>query len=509
MKKIPYVFLLTFLMLFALPAHAGFLDSITATIFGKVMEWMGFGANLDGYCWFCPIFTTLFEAANQLTTDVINATKSEILILLGIGAMFFIIFRVSQTLIKLQEVDLMQFLGDLFKTLGRVLIASAIIAGTNVIMNSFVTPVLAYSFDFSIDIINHSQETGLISNKIWSSANERLEYTDNADAQMAAAQASNFFSGQAFSQGLQQSMIAMLAKISANLVVGMAVGIVLIVTGILGSFVFPDIQLTLSGAVIFAAFSMIYLSVPFQLINIVVRLAFITALMPFWVVFWVFKPTEAYTKNALNMLLNVCLTIMTTGVLMVLVFRLIGMMLPDSDDILASMVPGWDLIAGKKSSVFKSGILITLALGFLCKELIKAAPELASRIIQSYDVSIGSSVEAGIIKSAGIGLGGGATMLGLGTVFGQNSYDTLEKGAQKMRGNIGGMLGMKGKDDTIWNMGSGSSKPTTPGQYTGGSGGTDNKGQPSGTSTPTQPAGNNTNPTGNNQNPPAGNNKNT
>ncbi|MBR4932077.1 MAG: hypothetical protein IKZ02_03525 [Alphaproteobacteria bacterium] len=483
MKKIPYVFLLTFLMLFALPAHAGLLDSITATIFGKVMEWMGFGSNLDGYCWFCPIFSTLFEAANQLATDVINITKLNILKLLGIGAMFFIIFRVSQTLIKLQEVDLMQFLGDLFKTLGRVLIASAIIAGTNVIMNSFVTPILAYAFDFSIGIMNEAE----ISNKMWSSTNKRLDYTDNANAQMAAAQAANFFSGQAFSQGLQQSMIAMLAKISANLVVGMAVGIVLIVTGILGSFVFPDIQLTLSGAVIFAAFSMIYLSVPFQLINIVVRLAFITALMPFWVVFWVFQPTQAYTKNALNMLLNVCLTIMTTGVIMVLVFKLIGMMLPDSDDILSSMVPGWDLIAGKKSSVFKSGILITLALGFLCKELIKAAPELASRIIQSYDVSIGSSVEAGIIKSAGIGLGAAGTALGLGTVFGQNSYDTLQKGSAKMRENIGGMLGMKNKEDTIWNMGSNSSKPTTPGQYTGGGNGNQT---PAGTQqTPTQQAG--------------------
>ena len=62
-----------------------------------------------------------------------------------------------------------------------------------------------------------------------------------------------------------------------------------------------------------------------------------------------------------------------------------------------------------------------------------------------------------------------------------------------MRENIGGMLGMKNKEDTIWNMGSNSSKPTTPGQYTGGGNGNQT---PAGTQqTPTQQAGTQQTPT--------------
>ncbi len=446
------------------PAQAGWLEKLGGSIFQMVMDFFGFSSDLNGYCWFCPLFSAMFEASGAMMTRIMTSSRDSILMLIGCGTLLFIVFKVGATVIKLQEVDLMQFLGELFKVLGRVIIASAIIASSGFITKYILTPFLGFAFDFALQLINDSK----VENKLWKSADGMLDYSDNAQKQMNTA--INLWNGlpetdSALNNALKQSMIAFLAKISANLVVGMAVGVVLIVISMFGSFIFADLPNALSGVAIFGAFTMIYISIPFQMINMLVQLAFVMALMPFWVALWIFQKTAQYTKKAFDMLLHVCLTIITTAILLVLVFALIGQMLPNSDDILTSMIPGYDLIAGKKANVFQSSILLTIAMGFLCKELVKAAPELATRITQSYGVSVGESVGQSVATQAGAALTGGMAVLGLGKAFGTMSIDKMREVQSDSVKKVKGMFGWD-SDETIFTDRSNSQNASPQTKYT-------------------------------------------
>lgn len=446
------------------PAQAGFLEKLGGSIFQMVMDFFGFSSDLNGYCWFCPLFSAMFEASGAMMTRIMTSSRDSILMLIGCGTLLFVAFKVGATVIKLQEVDLMQFLGELFKVLGRVIIASAIIASSGFITKYILTPFLGFAFDFALQLINDSK----VENKLWKSADGMLDYSDNAQKQMNTA--INLWNGlpetdSALNNALKKSMIAFLAKISANLVVGMAVGVVLIVISMFGSFIFADLPNALSGIAIFGAFTMIYISIPFQMINMLVQLAFVMALMPFWVALWIFQKTAQYTKKAFDMLLHVCLTIITTAILLVLVFALIGQMLPNSDDILTSMIPGYDLIAGKKANVFQSSILLTIAMGFLCKELVKAAPELATRITQSYGVSVGESVGNSVATQAGAALTGGMAVLGLGKAFGTMSIDKMREVQSDSVKKVKGMFGWD-SDETIFTDRSNSQNASPQTKYT-------------------------------------------
>lgn len=442
------------------PAQAGWLEKLGGSIFQMVMDFFGFSADLNGYCWFCPLFDAMFKAAGTMMTKIMSSSKDHLLILIACGTLLFIVFKVGATVIKLQEVDLMQFLGELFKVLGRVIIASAIIACSGFITKYILTPFLGFAFDFALNLIENNK----VDNKLWKSADGMLDYSGSAQGEMSKALTAwkNMpETDSALNDALRQSMIAFLAKISANLVVGMAVGVVLIVISMFGSFIFADLPNALSGVAIFGAFTMIYISIPFQMINMLVQLAFVMALMPFWVALWIFQKTAQYTKKAFDMLLHVCLTIITTAILLVLVFALIGHMLPNSDDILTSMIPGYDLIAGKKANVFQSSILLTLAMGFLCKELVKAAPELATRITQSYGVSVGESVGNSVAQQAGAAITGGMAMLGLSKAFGTMSIEKMRETQSDSVKKIKGMVGWDPDRTIFTDTGSQNAAPQT------------------------------------------------
>lgn len=444
------------LCLLTVPSQAGFFKSLAGSIFQTVMDFFGFTSDLEGYCWFCPLFSAMFDASNRMMTHIMGSSSDAILMMLGCGTLLFIAFKVGATVVKLQEVDLMQFLGELFKVLGRVIIASAIIASSGFITKYILSPFLAFSFQFALELVS---EQG-VSNKLWKSVDGMLDYSDNARAQMQTAE--GLWNSMQYQDGeevvaqntylnnaLKQSMVALLAKVSANLVVGMAVGVVLIVLSMFGSFLLGDLPNALSGIAIFGAFTMIYISIPFKMINMLVQLAFVMALMPFWVALWVFKATAQYTKKAFDMLLHTCLTIITTAILLVLVFSLIGEMLPNSDDILTSMIPGYDLIAGKKANVFQSSILLTMAIAFLCKELVNAAPELATRITQSYGVTVGDNVASSVAQQAGAAATAGIAAVGLTKAFGKVGAEDFKGAFNDTNKNFKGLFGY-GPDDTIW-----------------------------------------------------------
>ena len=116
----------------------------------------------NGGCWFCSTFASLLTAINKLATTIFKELSNLFMILLGLGLLFIILFKVGKMLIQLQEVNLMQFLQDLFKPLGRGIIAAALlttfttasatVAGDN-IFSLLITPFLELSLSLSSKII--------------------------------------------------------------------------------------------------------------------------------------------------------------------------------------------------------------------------------------------------------------------------------------------------------------------------------------------------------------------
>ena len=152
--------------------------------------------------------------------------------------------------------------------------------------------------------------------------------------------------------------------------------------------------------------------------------------------------------------------------------QLLGYMLPNADDILGSMIPGYDLIAGKKASAFSSSTLLTLALGFLCRELLKSAPELASRITSVYGIQAGESMAASISSAIASGAAAGGTMFGLAKAFGGMGVDTAQsvgkKGSETIRGLFGLEEGKSLQDKYLFGRSGNSdsgSKASTPSTY--------------------------------------------
>lgn len=415
MKKSVKIFIvlsLVFLLaVISVPASASWISKITGTIFGFVLRTMGFTEDLDGYCWFCPIARTLFRAADTVCLTIQLKMRNVLLMLLGVGTLFFIAFKVASTVIKLQEVDLMQFMGEMFKTLGRVIIAAALLTEVDFISRELLTPILGFALQFSLELLDNMT----IHNKLYTSLNKSMDFSTDATYQSNLAKAWAYIPGQGVLSGyLEQSVIAVMARASANFVVGMAVGLVLMMISTLSSMVLPDFQNALSGGIIFFSFAALYITVPFQLINYVVQLAFVVALLPFWIILWVFPITGQYVKNAFNMFLQTSLSFMVFGVMLVLVMQLVGKMLPNSSDILNEMIPGYEWIAGRHASALSGSILVTLALSFLCKELLKGAAELSSRITQVYGISMGEEVGRQMTGVAGSTVAGGVAGLFVG-----------------------------------------------------------------------------------------------
>ncbi len=464
-QKVLVVTLFVCTILFATEASASFLGSIGGKVFTWVLELIGFGSETDGYCWFCPLFDAVFQACNIMATRIAQQLRNVILMSLGIGVLFFIAFRVGATVIKLQEVDLMQFMGDLFKHLGRAIIAAAIITAGLPIFQYIITPFLAYSMNLAISFMNSYTFTEGGSGTLYQIASIGVgDLAGDADGVCSQyyAVAGQESTTAALSDDLRLAMKCMLATVSSNLILGMVVGLCVSAVGLLGSYIFPNIQQLGSGAIIFGSFFAIYLAVPFRLIDNLIRLAFVSALMPFWVILWVFPATIQYTKNAWNMFMATCVSFISFGVVIALIMQLLQYMIPDLDGILSSLIPGYEFFASSKASVFTSNTLLTLGLGIFCKQMLGAPDEFAARITQSYAVNVGGGVEQLVTKSAHVGLGMAASF-GAGALAAVNGGST-ESAEKTMKGMKKSLFGSEDKNlwDDLFGSSSSSSTARTP-----------------------------------------------
>lgn len=389
------------------------------SIIGIVISLFGFGAT--GFCWFCDLYKTLFDIMNAIATSVSTNLKNDFLMLLGVGMLFFIAFKVGATVVKLQEVDLMQFLGELFKHLGRAIIAAAFLFGTVQMYHYLISPFLAYSLGLTHEIMTHRNAGTMIelTTRLLGGGKDGSGFIPAINSGILNEGALTAFSTQ-----IRDQLIGLLELISASLIGGMIIGAVVILIAFADAYlnIIPNFQILIVGFAILGAYFSVYLAVPFKLIDVMVRLTFVAALTPLWIILWVFPATASYTKNAWEMLLNCCACIICLGVVLVIALEVLESMMPGKESIILFLLGGLDMLATGQMNLINPAVLQTIALGMLATSLVKNSSNIATQIVKSYGTSIGEGLDKAVgqgvssMGKLGAALGGASLALTSGSV---------------------------------------------------------------------------------------------
>ncbi len=376
-----------------------------------LLSYVGSGGS-SGYCWFCSMFEGLFDAMNNLATAISVKMAEIFLMIMGTGLLFSIAFKVAKMVVSMQGADLMQFLTDMFKHLGRAIIATALLVSSLSIFTYLVSPVLTMSMGVSAVIMDEgggrgalvtaTQATGISAGSICDDLADQMKVSTSVKDQKKA-----------FTPEVRASFICALRTMSAGLIFGIVLGVCIygltfsnMIYGII-----PNIQYAILGVIIVLGHLAILITFPFKLIDSMIRMAFVTALMPLWIILWVFPATVGYTKKAWDLFLSSCLIFVCLSVVITLVMNLMQYAIPNRNDIIALLTCGFDKEAADKIPIGGKELLVTAALTFLGWKMLGTATTLASSFVGAIpDLGIGQSINETTVKGAKLMSKGGRAL---------------------------------------------------------------------------------------------------
>ena len=415
-------------LLCAVPAKAGVDDGL----FLEILELFAKGTGMlsgdsasnagsaigAAACWYCPAFELIFDVINVLATGVANKLSGLFLILLGVGTLFFLLFRIGKMLAGLQEVDLMQFLADIFKYLGRVMVASVLLTFSLSIFYHLISPVLQGTLTLGNIIYTQGATADMkIVQLTREASNGQVDLTVKCSESAERADEQAGSDDKAFSPGVKEALLCNMRQVASSLVSGMASGVFTFFYGqTAGPLYLISPLVMLQGLILFLIFFLIFISYPFKLLDALFQLAFVSALAPLWIVLWAFPATAGYAKKAWEIFFGACLTFFMVNILAGLVLTILDMYaFPDSF---------WtDLIDGDMEGVlnqFPLGgleFLTLTAMGILCLKILGTGKNLSSAFGGvSLDLGINQSAPQVSVSAVSTGTNATRNMGRLGTV---------------------------------------------------------------------------------------------
>ena len=329
----------------------------------------------------------------------------------------------------------------------------------------------------------------------------------------------NFASDTALGSGNSQILkttICWLQDVSASLGVGMALGSTMIKMGC--DDWWDRIVTIIIGALIFLVFFLIYVMFPLKLLDAFIRLGFIFALMPLWIVLWVFPVTAGYTKKAWDMFVSTLFFFLSLSIIVALILLLMNEAIQPSDirkDIFQDMLNGQTQKAANMMS-FSRTFFITLAFGLLSFKLLGTAEALANAFIGAPSHGLDKQMTQNVSQT--INLTRNATkatagLIGAGAGAIRNRFKGSGQGGNGGGGsdnNTGSGQGGNGGGGSDNNTGGGSGGggpgPAPRGTFGGGSNENNNNNGPKPEPTPPPPSNNETQ---GGKNPPISNDQHT
>ena len=383
-------------------AAAGCIYNPNATFPATLRDWTA----SEGMCWFCPVFETLFKAINNLVTSMSQYMSTFFLNLMGIGILFLIAFKVGRMLVQLQDVDLMQFLGDLFKPLGRAIIATALLGAMTFSGDTIYHLLIQPIFDVSLFLAEQTMNIAVADTEVFTATQSSGEVIRRAGG--TVMEACNYRGTlpdkTAFTSRELQQLICWMRTVSSSLGVGIAIGSTFIKIGF--TEFLDHMNMIIPGILIFIAFFINYVMFPFKLLDTFVRLAFVLMLTPLWIILWVFPATVQYTKKAWEMFLSCCLVMISLSVIVALVIQIMNNSIqPDgvSEQLFIELGCGKTDKALEKVETGGVALFILLAFGFMSWSILGTASALAGTFISvGGDLGLEKGVAQNAVQAGGL-----------------------------------------------------------------------------------------------------------
>ncbi|MGN0919968.1 MAG: hypothetical protein ACI4OR_04360 [Alphaproteobacteria bacterium] len=388
--------------------------------FVKVME--SFTSINEG-CWFCDIFTTLFNAINTITASLSDTLIADGKLLLGLGLSFYILFKVLKAVVSFGATSPKEFFTELFMPVLKCLVAMAVLYNLGSFYAQVVNPLTALSIGFSTEILSTDS-----ARELTVQVNSRSGTTTRINACDALSSVSTTSQNNGFGPEVNNAIQCFLKTVSSNLILYMALGATFITDSFKLGLIFPKWSMLGVGLCLFIMTFGLFLSFPFKLVDSMFRLMFVSALMPLWVVLWVLPATRGYSKKALDMFLNVLVTFIVLSVILQMSLTILGAALDGLGD---NSTRFWQLLTmGKTEEALKmidwsTGTFFTmLAMTFLANALVKQTDSFVNNFVGgSTGGGMGSALE-------------GAAMAGVALMGNKVAKPVLQKGASEIKEGI-------------------------------------------------------------------------
>ena len=264
-------------------------------------------------CWFCGIFDTLFESINDMASALNKGMAAPCILLLGLGFVFFLLFKILQTYISFGAIEPKKFFSEILKPFLAMIFAILLIVNIKDVYAYFINPITELALSFSVKIVEEGSGGMQIVQSSIHSANEIIGCVRTA---------AKVEGDIGFSANVAQEISCLLQNMSSALIVNLAVANVLIEQSFANTF--PALGMLLVGIIMYVTAFMIFLTCPFKLLDGMIRLLFVASLLPLWIACSVVPVTRKYTIKVWEMFLRALVSFIFLAVIMVLIFIILN-----------------------------------------------------------------------------------------------------------------------------------------------------------------------------------------
>lgn len=249
-------------------------------------------------CWFCDLFLDIYTAAGEFSYASYVVLRKDLQGILAIGLGIWLCVNIGEHVGSVAPVDPAEFWRKVTARLfAGVVVAAAL--GDNInptdIYGYVMIPIIEGTTRFSAALLDSDCSTVM----------------ENAGALSAQA-------GNAFPASTGEALQCVLRTMNAHVAKGMALGLALLFDGLptgITDFA-PEFGKITSGLLLMTVFFLILIAFPLRLVDAVVRLGIIGALLPLFMVAWVFPSTQGFVGKGFGMLVNSGLVFVSMAVIM-------------------------------------------------------------------------------------------------------------------------------------------------------------------------------------------------
>ncbi len=312
-------------------------------------------------CIFCPLFLTIFNAAQTMATNSYEQLALSIANVMLLGFAIYIAFLVLKYVSAFTKQDAPKFTNEIFQQAFKVMVAYILLLNADAVYSYIIGPVLSAGMEFGSALL-FNDGSGYME---WCSVEENLQGA-------VKNQASTINSG-VFPQYLYVKLSCFIRSVQAEISTAQSIGSTLMcvsrnvaaepinVVGFTINNAIWDFSMFFQGLLIWILAIIISLAFAFYLIDATVRLGIIGALMPFLVACWPFKKTSGYTNKGWTMFLNTFFTYAIMGLVISVNIQLIMQALTGTN---LSSDQLYELISGNEINALREALDIGFA-GFL------------------------------------------------------------------------------------------------------------------------------------------------